>query len=97
MSVDEKTVKRVAHLARIKVSEEDVPLLQKELNGILSFVEQLSSIDVEGVEPMASGLPIFAELRLRPDEVMTGDYAGDITQNAPDQEDHYFRVPKVVE
>ena len=97
MSVDAKTVKRVAHLARIKVSEDEVPQLQNELNGILAFVEQLGGIDVEGVEPMASGLPVAANQNLRADEVTAGGEAEAVMQNAPQQEEHYFLVPKVVE
>lgn len=97
MTVDAKTVKRVARLARIKVSEEDVPLLQTELNGILAFVEQLNAVDIDGVEPMASGLPVPASLPLRADEVTSEDQAAEVMQNAPDASDHYFRVLKVVE
>ena len=61
MSVDQATVRRIAHLARIAVTEEEVPHLQGELNAILAFVEQLDEVDVEGVEPMTSVTPMVDE------------------------------------
>jgi aspartyl-tRNA(Asn)/glutamyl-tRNA(Gln) amidotransferase subunit C len=95
MSVDAKTVRRIAHLARIAVAEEEVANLQAELNAMLAFVEQLSEVDVEGVEPMTSVIPM--ELKQREDKVTDGDIADDIVRNAPATENHYFLVPKVVE
>lgn len=95
MSVDQKTVKRVAHLARIAVTEEEVPHLQGELNAILAFVAQLDEVDVSGVEPMTSVIPM--RLKMRADVVTAGDEAAAITSNAPVTEDHFFMVPKVVE
>jgi aspartyl-tRNA(Asn)/glutamyl-tRNA(Gln) amidotransferase subunit C len=95
MSVDQATVRRIAHLARIKVSESEVPHLQDELNAILAFVEQLKSVDVEGVEPMTSVQPM--PMKKREDIVTDGGIADDIIANAPVSEDHYFVVPKVVE
>lgn len=95
MSVDQKTVKRVAHLARIAVTEEEVPHLQGELNAILAFVAQLDEVDVSGVEPMTSVIPM--RLKMRADVVTAGDEAAAITLNAPVTEDHFFMVPKVVE
>ena len=95
MSVDQETVRRIAHLARIKVSDEDVPHLQDELNAILSFVEELSSVDVSGVEPMTSVMPM--PMKKRADIVTEGSIAEAIIANAPEREDHFFKVPKVVE
>jgi aspartyl-tRNA(Asn)/glutamyl-tRNA(Gln) amidotransferase subunit C len=95
MSVDSATVKRVAHLARIAVAEEDVPKLQGELNAILAFVEQLSEVDVSQVEPMTSVTPM--KLRMRADEVTDGGIPRAILGNAPASEDGFFLVPKVVE
>jgi aspartyl-tRNA(Asn)/glutamyl-tRNA(Gln) amidotransferase subunit C len=95
MSVDAKTVRRIAHLARIAVAEEEVANLQAELNAMLAFVEQLSEVDVEGVEPMTSVIPM--ELKQREDKVTEADIADDIVRNAPATENHYFLVPKVVE
>ncbi len=95
MSVDAETVKRVAHLARIKVEEADLPALQNELNAILGFVEQLNEIDIDGVEAMTSVIP--ANLKMRPDIVTDGEQAELVTQNAPAHEDCFFLVPKVVE
>lgn len=95
MSVDAKTVKRVAHLSRIAVSDDEVPHLQNEINAILSFVEQLGEVDVSDVEPMTSVIPMV--LRRRADEITDGDIADKIVLNAPSSEDHYFLVPRVVE
>jgi aspartyl-tRNA(Asn)/glutamyl-tRNA(Gln) amidotransferase subunit C len=95
MPVDAKIVRRIAHLARIAVAEEEVADLQSELNAMLTFVEQLSEVDVAGVEPMTSVTPM--ELKQRDDKVTDGGIAADIVRNAPASEDHYFLVPKVVE
>ena len=95
MSVDATTVRRIAHLARIAVSEDEVAPLQGELNAILAFVEQLGAVDITGVEPMTSVTPMAMKKRV--DAVTDGGYAGDIVSNAPETEDHYFLVPKVVE
>src|SRR6266849_9725864 len=95
MSVDATTVRRIAHLARIAVTEAEVPHLQGELNAMLAFVEQLSEVNVEGVEPMTSVMPM--EMKKRPDVVNDGEIADDIVRNAPATEAHFFLVPKVVE
>ena len=95
MPVDASTVRRIAHLARIAVADEEVADLRTELNAMLAFVEQLSEVDVEGVEPMTSVTPM--ELKQRADKVTDGGIAGDIVRNAPATEDHFFLVPKVVE
>lgn len=95
MSVDLKTVKRVASLARIAVSEEDANRMTGELNAILGFVEQLNEVDVSGVEPMTSVIPM--QMRKRQDVVTDGGIAGDIVANAPVTDENFFLVPKVVE
>lgn len=95
MSVDSATVRRIAHLARIAIEDSEVERLRGELNAILSFVETLSEVDVEGVEPITSALPM--EMKKRADVVTDGRIAEDILANAPMREDHYFVVPKVVE
>jgi aspartyl-tRNA(Asn)/glutamyl-tRNA(Gln) amidotransferase subunit C len=95
MSVDAATVRRIAHLARIAVTEQDVPHLQGELNAILAFVEQLDEVDVAGVEPMTSVTPMV--MKKREDRVTDGEMAERIVANAPASEDNYFLVPKVVE
>ncbi|GAB1582274.1 MULTISPECIES: Asp-tRNA(Asn)/Glu-tRNA(Gln) amidotransferase subunit GatC [Phyllobacteriaceae] len=95
MSVDLSTVKRVAHLARIAVSDEDAERMTGELNAILGFVEQLNEVDVSGVEPMTSVTPIA--MRMREDVVTDGNKAADIVANAPVTEENFFVVPKVVE
>jgi len=95
MSVDAETVRRIAHLSRIAIADADVEHLRGELNSILTFVEQLSEVDVAGVEPMTSVTPMV--MKQRPDEVTDGGIADDIVRNAPAREDHFFVVPKVVE
>jgi aspartyl-tRNA(Asn)/glutamyl-tRNA(Gln) amidotransferase subunit C len=95
MSVDAATVKRVAHLARIALPESEVERMQGELNAILGFVEQLSKVDIEGIEPMTSVTPM--RLKQREDRVTDGGIADDIVANAPISDDHFFLVPKVVE
>jgi aspartyl-tRNA(Asn)/glutamyl-tRNA(Gln) amidotransferase subunit C len=95
MSVDAATVRRIAHLARIAVTEAEVPHLQGELNAILSFVEQLAEVNVDGVEPMTSVMPM--EMKKRKDVVDDGEIADDVVANAPATENHFFLVPKVVE
>ncbi|MBS7544794.1 Asp-tRNA(Asn)/Glu-tRNA(Gln) amidotransferase subunit GatC [Ancylobacter oerskovii] len=95
MSVDQATVRRVAHLARIAVTEEEVVHLQGELNAILAFVDELAEVNVEGVEPMTSITPMT--LPLRADVVTDGFYPERVLANAPAAEDGFFAVPKVVE
>ena len=95
MSVDLATVKRVARLARIAVTEEDAVRMTGELNGILGFVEQLSEVNVDGVEPMTSVMPMA--MKKRTDKVTDGDKAADVVANAPSSDNHFFMVPKVVE
>ena len=95
MSVDAATVRRIAHLARIAVTEAEVPHLQGELNAMLAFVEQLSEVNVDGVEPMTSVTPM--EMKKRHDVVNDGEIADDIVKNAPETQGHFFLVPKVVE
>jgi aspartyl-tRNA(Asn)/glutamyl-tRNA(Gln) amidotransferase subunit C len=95
MSVDADTVRRIAHLARIAVKEEEVEHLRGELNAMLAFVEQLQEVDVTGVEPMTSVTPMA--MKSRADAVTDGGIAADIVRNAPQSEDNFFLVPKVVE
>ena len=95
MSVDAPTVRRIAHLARIAVADDEVEHLKGELNAMLAFVEQLSEVDVSGVEPMTSVTPM--EMKKRPDVVNDGNIADDIVKNAPATEGHFFLVPKVIE
>jgi aspartyl-tRNA(Asn)/glutamyl-tRNA(Gln) amidotransferase subunit C len=95
MSVDAETVRRIAHLARIEVTEAEIPHLQGELNAMLAFFEQLSEVNVEGVEPMTSVMPMT--MKRRSDVVDDGEIADDIVKNAPATEGHFFLVPKVIE
>jgi aspartyl-tRNA(Asn)/glutamyl-tRNA(Gln) amidotransferase subunit C len=95
MSVDADTVRRIAQLARIAVAEDEIEHLRGELNAILAFVEQLSEVNVEGVEAMTSVLPM--EMKKRPDVVTDGAIPDDIIKNAPAADDHFFVVPKVME
>lgn len=95
MPVDQAIVCRIAHLARIELAADEVAHLACELNAILAFVEELGAVDVEGVEPMTSVMPM--RMKERADVVTEGNIADAIVANAPATEDHYFIVPKVVE
>jgi aspartyl-tRNA(Asn)/glutamyl-tRNA(Gln) amidotransferase subunit C len=95
MSVDAATVRRIAHLARIAVAEEEIEHLRGEINAILAFVEQLSEVDVHGVEPMTSVTPM--QMKRRPDRVTAGGDPDSVLRNAPAREGNFFVVPKVVE
>ncbi|ESW59693.1 MAG: glutamyl-tRNA amidotransferase subunit C [Rhodobacter sp. CACIA14H1] len=95
MSIDIDTARRVAKLARIRVQEADLPALAGELSGILTFMEQLNEVDVDGVEPMTSVTPM--RLKRRKDEVTDGNIQSQVLKNAPDAREGFFAVPKVVE
>ena len=95
MSVDQATVRRIARLARIAVSDAEVPHLQNEINAILAFVAELDAVDVSGVEPMTSVIPMT--LPMREDVVTDGEIATAVLGNAPLSEDGFFLVPKVIE
>jgi len=95
MSIDQKTVARIAHLARLKVTEDEQKNLAGELNKILEWIEQLNAVDVSGVEPLASVNDKF--LRWREDVVTDGGKPEDILANAPAKTADFFTVPKVIE
>ena len=95
MPVDRETVRRIARLARLAVDEGQVASMETELNALLSWVEQLEEVNVEGVPPMTS--VVEQRLKMREDVVTDGGYADDIIKNAPQTENHFFVVPKVVE
>ena len=95
MAIDIDTARRVAHLARIEVAEDDLAPLAAELSGILGFMEQLNEVDIEGVEPMTSVTPM--KLPWREDVVTAGDERDAVLANAPDARSGFFTVPKVVE
>jgi aspartyl-tRNA(Asn)/glutamyl-tRNA(Gln) amidotransferase subunit C len=95
MQVDEATVRRIARLARIKITDEEAVSLQGELSGILDWVKQLDEVKADGVEPMTAVIPMT--LKKRADVVTDGDKADDIVKNAPASDDHFFVVPKVIE
>jgi aspartyl-tRNA(Asn)/glutamyl-tRNA(Gln) amidotransferase subunit C len=95
MSVDNATVRRIARLARIAVKDDEVEHLKGELNAMLAFVEQLSEVNVTGVEPMTSVTPV--KMRQRSDEITDGGIAPDVLANAPARQGDFFMVPKVVE
>jgi aspartyl-tRNA(Asn)/glutamyl-tRNA(Gln) amidotransferase subunit C len=95
MSVDKDTVRRIAKLARLAVPEDRLEPLAGELNGIFQWVEMLNEVNVEGVPPMTS--VIAQKLKWRKDEITDGGVADALMQNAPEREDTFFVVPKVVE
>jgi aspartyl-tRNA(Asn)/glutamyl-tRNA(Gln) amidotransferase subunit C len=95
MHVDEATVRRIARLARIKITDEEAAGLENELSAILDWVEQLKEVDTDSVEPMTRVVPI--SLKQREDVVTDGQKAAEIVANAPVSEDDFFVVPKVME
>ena len=95
MSVDDTTVRRIAHLARIQLPDERIEPMREELNAILAFVEQLEEVDTDNVAPMTS--VVETTMRMRQDAVTDGNVQADVVANAPVSEDGFFMVPKVVE
>ena len=95
MAVDKDTVRRIARLARLAVDEDQVAAMETELNALLAWVEQLQEVNVDGIPPMTSVADQRG--RMREDVVNDGGYADDLLKNAPQVEDHFFVVPKVVE
>jgi len=95
MAVDSATVRRVAHLARIRLTDAEVEPLMGELNHILGWIEQLSEVDCEGIAPMTTVIPVT--LRWREDVVTDGGNADKVMANAPAPFHGFFGVPKVIE
>jgi aspartyl-tRNA(Asn)/glutamyl-tRNA(Gln) amidotransferase subunit C len=95
MSVDLATVRKIASLARIAMSDAEAEALMPELNTILGMVEQLSEVDTSGIEPLAAVIP--NHLRLRDDKVTDGGIRDAVLKNAPQAEHGFFTVPKVIE
>jgi aspartyl-tRNA(Asn)/glutamyl-tRNA(Gln) amidotransferase subunit C len=95
MSVDQATVRRIARLARIRISNNEVPKLEGELNRILDWIELLNEVDTAQVEPMTS--VVSMQMRKREDAVTDGGYPERVTANAPQGDDNFYMVPKVVE
>ena len=95
MPIDKDTVAAIAQLARIDVAEHDRERIAGELSNILAWVEQLGEVDTEGVAPMTSVVEVA--LPRRADAVTDGGHADDILANAPERDDGFFVVPKVVE
>ena len=95
MSVDRATVRRIARLARLAITEQEEGRLEKELSNILDWVAQLDEVDTSNVEPMTRVEDM--KMKMRKDEVTAGFCASDILKNAPQVDDGYFVVPKVVE
>lgn len=95
MSVDEKAVRKIASLARIAVTDQEVAAMTGELNNILGWVEQLGEVDTDGIDPLAAVIP--NHLRLREDVVTDGDIRDEVLANAPQAEHGFYAVPKVIE
>jgi len=95
MSVDKDTVRRIAKLSRIALDEARVAPMVDELNGIFAWVQQLNEVNIDGVPPMTS--VVEQRLKMREDEITDGGNANEFMANAPQGEDHFFVVPKVVE
>lgn len=95
MSLDKETVRKVASLARLKMTEAELEKYAPQLNNIIGFVEQLGEVDTENVEPLPS--PVDIKLRLREDKVSDGGITEDVLANAPEEMERFYVVPKVVE
>jgi aspartyl-tRNA(Asn)/glutamyl-tRNA(Gln) amidotransferase subunit C len=95
MAIDAATVKKVASLARIREPDDRLEPLARELSGILQWIDQLSEVDTDGVEPMTS--VVAAKLPMREDVVTEGGDAAKVLANAPRSQAGFFVVPKVVE
>ena len=95
MSIDKTTVQKIASLARIKVTEDDLNYYAPQLQNILGWAEQLQEVDTQGVEPLLSVSEIAC--RLRPDIVNDGQIGPDILSNAPESVEGFFVVSKIVE
>ena len=95
MSMDEKTARKVASLARLRVTDEEIARRAAQLSNILHFVEQLDEVDTDGVEPLPS--PVNIKLRLREDKVTDGACVEAVLSNAPEELGDFYVVPKVVE
>ena len=95
MSVDHATVRKIASLARIAVTDEQVEAMVPELNNILGWIEQLGEVDTSSVQPMTAVIP--NHLRLRDDAVTDGNVRDAVLKNAPQAEHGFFAVPKVIE
>jgi aspartyl-tRNA(Asn)/glutamyl-tRNA(Gln) amidotransferase subunit C len=95
MSVDEATVRKIARLARIAITDEQLPALSGELSAILGWIEQLGEVDTSGVAPMTAVMP--THLAWRADMITDGNIQADIIGNAPNATSGFFAVPKVIE
>ncbi|NWK98814.1 Asp-tRNA(Asn)/Glu-tRNA(Gln) amidotransferase GatCAB subunit C [Sphingobium lactosutens] len=95
MSIDLQTVKKIASLSRISVTDAEAEAMVPELNNILGWVEQLGEVDVSGVQPMTAVIPNHQ--RLRDDVVSDGNVRDKVLANAPQAEHGFFAVPKVIE
>ena len=95
MSVDTATVRHIARLARLQMSDAEVEAMVPELNNILGWVEQLGEVNTDGVEPLTA--VIDQPLRLRKDEVTDGGVRDAVLANAPEAQHGFFAVPKVIE
>jgi aspartyl-tRNA(Asn)/glutamyl-tRNA(Gln) amidotransferase subunit C len=95
MSITPEIVRKIARLARLKVTEDDVAYYGPQINGILKWVEQLQDVNTDNIEPLASVSQI--DLHLREDVVTDGDKTDDILRNAPEKMEGFFVVPKIVE
>ena len=95
MTITQEQVAKVAKLARIKITEAEQQKFAGELTGIMNWIEQLSEVDTDGVEPMTS--VVDTKLYRREDKITDGDRRDDVLANAPEAQEGFFVVPKVVE
>ncbi len=95
MSMDKNTVYKIARLARLKIEDNEAEMFSQQLGNILDWVEQLGEVDTDNVKPLANVVDIVPKMRA--DIVNDGGKQEDVLANAPDEQQGYFVVPKVVE
>jgi len=95
MSINKDTIKKISKLARISVTNDETDRLEKDLNSILKFVEQLKELNTDNVEPISSVSD--QDLTMNKDEVKKINVKDDILKNAPEKNSNYYVVPKVIE
>jgi len=95
MTINLKTIKHISKLSRISVDSEKAKKLVGDMNSIFSFIEKLNELNTDNIEPLTS----VAEttLKLRVDEVKSGNIREKVLKNSPDENEDFFVVPRVVE
>ncbi len=94
MAVTKKDVEKIAELARLKFTDEDLENFTPQMNEILSYMDKLNELDTENVKPLSH--PVEQTNVFREDELKPSISTEDALKNAPAKDDHHFKVPKVI-